>query len=400
MRINSNVRRIGLSPIVRISELAAKVAPEFEKRTGKPFIYFQRGEVGYKCPAFLAEAMKEAIENGFTKYPKAGGEPALKEAILETDAAELNLDPSEIVITSGGQEALQLIMQMFSGGTCGLLTPAWPCLFENIFPYTGMKYKEIPLRAWAADWTIDFEAVEAAMPDLDVFYFNSPHNPTGRVFSEEDITRLAALCQKYGVILVCDDAYKDLVYKGQFYSPLLDEYENVIAVRTFSKSFAATGFRLGYAVSRRRDLIAHMMRAEYTQTAGISSPTQHAFAQALRHPQRDEWQNTMRLTMKFRSEKLVEGLGTDKLGCAPEGAFYWFGKLPDADAIRTDDQWVNHLLSEGIAIVPGSAFGEDFEGYARLSFSTLDADRVLEGAKRFASLTGRRPMEVINALSS
>jgi aspartate aminotransferase len=245
----------------------------------------------------------------------------------------------------------------------------------------------VPLRA-DEGWAIDFAAVEKVLPRVDTFYFNSPHNPTGRVFSRADVERLCGLCSKYGVLLVCDEAYKDLAFSGEHWSPLADERnQNVVVVNTFSKSMAATGFRIGCAISRRADLIDSLTRAEYTQTAGIPTPVQYAFARALADARLPAWLKSYRTEMRARATALADNLDPRLKAHAPEGAFYCFinlapGSAP-AEALARESDMVDRLMDAGIAVVPGSAFGADFAGYARLSFSTLEPAVIAEGAGRF-----------------
>lgn len=388
MQISSSFRNIGLSQIVAISEQARVLAPDFESRTNKPFIYFQRGEVGYPAPSFLAEAFAEAFAKGATKYPKSGGEPYFKDAVIkEMEASGVQgIDRDNIVATYGGQEGLQLVFSMFRGATVAGFTPCWSCMFDNLMPYTDCKFLPVPLNE-EDGWSIDWDLLESTIQNADIFYFNSPHNPTGRVFTSGEIVILSHLCARYGVLLVCDDAYKELIYDNGtigHYSPLYDRaFENIVVVNTFSKSLAATGLRIGYAVSRRKDLIERMTLGDYSQTAGVSTPTQYAVSKALVHPDRKKWLATFKTEMESRANVLAENLdlvfmsGQKK----PQGAFYLFCPVPST---LREEHFVSRLMSAGIAVVPGSAFGT--EGYVRLSFSTLSSAMVEKGAKRFSEV--------------
>jgi len=390
MRIHPSFHGIGLSKIVQISERARIMAPDFEAKSGKPFIYFQRGEVGYPVPPFVSNGLQEAVAKGWTKYPKSGGEAFYKDAVLRDLAKRgiSNLGPENVVATAGGQEGLQLIFSLFRGKTAAGFTPAWSCVFDNIFPYSETTFIQVPLRA-ELGWAIDFAAVEKVLPSVEIFYFNSPHNPTGRVFSRADIERLCTLCAKYGVLLVCDEAYKDLVFTGEHYSPIADErFQNVVVVNTFSKSMAATGFRIGYTVTRRTDLVEYLTRGEYSQTAGIPTPIQYAFAKALDDAAFPAWKQEYWNEMQRRAQALADNLDPRLNAHAPEGAFYCFLKVvPDTSdqhqAAAEESRVVERLLQHGIAVVPGSAFGRSFTGYARLSFSTLPVAQIEEGARRF-----------------
>lgn len=390
MKIHPSFANIGLSKIVQVSERARLLAPEFEKRTGTPFIYFQRGEVGYPVPAFMGDALREAVEKGLTKYPKAGGEGFYKQAVLKDLEMRgiTGLKQDNLVACAGGQEGLELVFAFMRGRTCAGFTPCWSCMFDNIFPYTETEFIQVPLRA-ELGWAIDFAALEATLPLVDTFYFNSPHNPTGRVFSRADIQRVCDLCTKYGVLLVCDEAYKDLAFTGEHYSPLADERnQNLVVINTFSKGMAATGFRVGYIASRRADLIDYFTRGEYSQTAGVPTPIQYACAKALEHPKLPEWMTGYRAEMRARAAALADNLDPRLNAHAPEGAFYCFINLAppglsEAALAAHEASTVDRLMTAGIAVVPGSAFGKSFSGYVRLSFSTLAPEVIAEGAKRF-----------------
>lgn len=394
MKIHKSFSDIGMSKIVEISEKAKVIAPEFEKKTGKPLIYFQRGEVGYPTAPFLAEAFKEAIEKGHTKYPKPGGEDFYKDAIVSDLYTRNNivLTRKNIVAVYGGQEGLELTFAIFRGKTCSAFTPCWSCMFDNIIPYTEMNFISVPLDA-KDEWSIPWDKLEKSLSSSEIFYFNSPHNPTGKVFSVDDIKKIVFLCEKYGVTLISDEAYKGLVYKSHHgeYSPLQTGYQNIVSVNTFSKIFAATGFRIGYIASPREDLIDYLTRGNYTETAGVSTPTQYAFSKAIVHPDRPSWENKYWDEMHSRAQCLVNNLDSRFNVIAPEGAFYCFinvlGKYANKLAFMgSESLLIQTLLDKGIAVVPGSAFGKEFEGHIRLSFSTLNKELIEEGAKRLSEI--------------
>lgn len=390
MRIHRSFRNIGMSKIVQVSEKAKVWAPTFEKESKLPFIYFQRGEVGYPTPSFLVDGFREAIEKGHTKYPKPGGEDYFKEAVL-SDLYEnydvKGLKHENVVAVYGGQEGLELVFAAFRGRTVAGFTPCWSCMFDNIIPYTESNFISVPLIE-SDNWGIPWKKLEEVLPNCELFYFNSPHNPTGKVFSQDEVVRLTNLCEKYGVTLVSDEAYKGLIYGENrrtfdHYSPLNTGHKNVVSVNTFSKVFAATGFRIGFVASPREDLIAHITGGNYTETAGVSSPTQYAFAKALRHPGREAWEYEYWREMTKRRAALADNLSPTLNANKPDGAFYAFIKVADPD---NEAFVVNMLMQNGIAVVPGSAFGADFAGYVRLSFSTLKTDLIETGATRFNSV--------------
>jgi aspartate aminotransferase len=378
---------VGLSKIAEVSERARVLAPKFEKSTGKPFIYFQRGEVGVATPPFLSECFKKAIEKGCTKYPRLGGEVAYLDAVLADLAASgiTGLRREHVMACHGGQEGLELVFSLFRGKRCAGFTPAWSCLFDNIFPYADIDFVSVPLQADAEKgWAFSPAELSRtlAAERVDVFYLNSPHNPTGTVFSPEEVRQIAEICASHGVTLVCDEAYRDLVYVGEHFSPLALESDHIVSINTFSKTMAATGFRIGYVACRNPQLIQELMLGNYTQTAGVSSPTQHAFAEALRHPDLPAWKKAYHADMRQRAETLTRNLDPRLGAVSPQGAFYSFINV-GLESAEAEAAAVERLLEKGIAVVPGSAFGREFMGYVRLSFSTL-RETLAEGAKRFS----------------
>lgn len=387
-------RNVRLSQIAAVSERARDVAPVFESRTGLPFIYFQRGEVAYPTPKFLADAFQEAFQKGMTRYPKVGGEDFFKDAVLDDLLTEglFALSRENLVATYGGQEGLQLSLSMFRGASVACFTPCWSCIYDNLIPYSECHLSyTVPLIDSDGEWKIDWERFEMSIKLVDIFYFNTPHNPTGKVFSTEEVEKIVSLCKKHDVLLLCDEAYRELAYTKPHVSPLYFDYDNIIMVNTFSKSFAATGLRIGYAVSKRADWIERMRLADYSQTAGVSTPTQYAISKALRHHDRDEWSVVYKAHMAESARIMGDNLKIGTVSAPVEGAFYRFIKMFEAPIVWTaakkqEDEIVEQFLQQGIAVVPGSAFGSEFVGYVRLSFSALSHAHVREGSRRFSEV--------------
>ncbi|KKM91797.1 hypothetical protein LCGC14_1224880 [marine sediment metagenome] len=377
---------IGLSKIVEVSEAARNIAPVYEKKTGKPFIYFQRGEVGFDVPLYIQQALTDALSKGLTRYPKSGGEPWFKDAVVQhlEESGIIGLERENILCTYGGQEGLQLIFSLFRGSKVAGFTPCWSCMLDNIWPYADITFLPIPL----VDYEIDFDQVIEVLKEVSLFYLNTPHNPTGKVFSRKEIKLLASLCEKYDVLLVSDEAYKDIVFDGEHFSPLQLNSENVFSTFTFSKTYCATGLRTGYSVCRDTDIIQKLVRGEYTQTAGVATPLQYAFKEALQQTEiRNTWINFYMRELTTRKNALIDNL-EDMKTSYPEGAFYCFVDLNDfvPTGIDPDKYLMDLLIKNGIAAVPGSAFGKGYEGFIRLSFSTLNPDLVAEGAKRLCEI--------------
>lgn len=392
-----NFQAIGLSPIVAISEQIRSLAPRFE-RGGERFAYLQRGELADPTPGFVVRATQRAVEAGLTRYPKAGGEPWFRDAViqhLETEHGVTGLGRENVLCTYGGQEGLQLVFGLFAGGRVLSFAPTWSCVLENTFPYTEYELETTELIESEGRLMVDWTDLEAKLTTADILYLNTPHNPTGKVFSREEIVRIDEACRRHGVLIVSDEAYKDFVFDGrEHFSPLSLGGEHIVGVFTCSKSFAATGFRTGYTVCRDADLIARLTLGEYTQTAGVVPFIQKAFSEALLDQvERPVWQAELLASLERRRDLICERL-QPVFGEAlyrPEGAFYLFPNLaghiepPAAESIP--DGILERFLARGIAVVPGTAFGdESYAWHVRMSFSGVDdatlaaaLDRMLTG---------------------
>ena len=388
---------IGLSPIVAISEQIRSLAPRFEQG-GQSFAYLQRGELADPTPAFVIEATERALAAGLTRYPKAGGEPWFKEAVIRHLADEhgiTGLEPGHILCTYGGQEGLQLIFGLMAGGRVLSFAPVWSCVLENTFPYTGFDLVTSDLVPGDGRLEVDWDDFQAKLPGVDVLYLNTPHNPTGKVFTRRELERIHTLCERHQVLVVSDEAYKDFVFDGQeHFSPLALGGDNVVGIYTCSKGFAATGFRVGFTVCRNPELIHRLTLGEYTQTAGVVPFIQKAFAEALvDQDQRPRWQAALRADLQRRRDLILERL-SPLFGPSlprPEGAFYVFpdlsGLVPDPLGGHVSEHIVQRFLDHGIAVVPGTAFGDQtYARHVRISFSGVNdqvlsagLDRMLDG---------------------
>lgn len=382
------MENISLSPIVAISEEVNRKTSE----TGKDFILFQRGEIGFQTPQYIIDALTDALKQGLTKYPISGGHIKLKKAIIQklssfNNVKDLELD--NIVVTHGGQEGLQLVFKLFEGKKAVAFAPVWSCVLENFVPYSRTDLVQIPLQD---DFSINYDLLENEIKDAAFLYLNSPHNPTGKIFSKEEIERIVEICRKYGVYILSDEAYERITFDGKkHFSPMQLDYENIIAVYTFSKTYAMTGWRLGYLVSRNKKLTNIIKLGDYTQTAGVPTYTQFAGAEALSNSKMEkESVDGFMNEFALRRDALYEGLksidGT-KLPVKPEGAFYIFPDfsefVPKSISKEESKLHVYHkLLEAGVATVYGSCFGKYFQNNLRFSYSTTNLRQIEEGLSR------------------
>lgn len=379
---------IGLSTIVAISEDVAKI----EEKTKKAIIKFQRGElIGFDTPEYIIDGIIEGlVAKGLTKYPKSGGADWFKDAVLSylKEKGINDLTRDNIVCVNGGQQGLELSFKLPEKRKALGFSPYWPCLTGNIFPYTQTEFKTLPLEEINERLTFNPNKLEKALHEYNpsIFYHNSPQNPTGKVFSLEESRVIAELCKRYGAIIVSDEPYNEIIFDDKIHTSML-EFDNpeTISVFSFSKSFAATGFRIGFAVSRDKEAIRKMAKGQYTECAGVATSFQYGFAKGLNEKEkRNKWFGELINGLKERRDVAYRGLKEifPELQQA-EGAFYLFPNLNPHIPGRMDEKRLLELcLDRGVAIVPGSSFGKEFEGYMRISYSATNVNQIKEGTTK------------------
>jgi len=382
------MQNISLSPIVAISEEVNRKAQE----SGKDFILFQRGEIGFSTPQYIVDAMVDALNQGLTKYPISGGHIKLKKAIIQKLSSFNNvngIDPDNIVVVHGGQEGLELVFKLFEGQKAVGFAPVWSCVLENFVPYAKTNLVQIPLEN---DFSVNFELFEMEIKDASFLYLNTPHNPTGKIFSKEEIEKIVDICRKHNVFILSDEAYEHITFEGKkHYSPLQSDYENIIAVYTFSKTYAMTGWRLGYVVSKNKQLANIFKLGDYTQTAGVPTYTQFAGAEALTNTEKEKLaidgfmkEFVLRRDAMYEGLKSIDGV---KLPGKPDGAFYIFPDfseyVPKGLSKEEGKLFIyKKLIDAGVATVYGSCFGKYFQNNLRFSYSTTNLLQIEEGISR------------------
>ncbi len=390
-RINdSTLFDIKLSPIVSIAQKRVEIAPKFEKETGKPFISFERGGIDLQVPEYV----KNAVNLDLGRYPKSGGEPELKKAIVGhlEEIGVFDVKKDDVVVTYGGQEALQLSLRLLSQADIVGLGSVWSCMLDNQIPYSDGRVESVPFIQEDNKLNVDFEKLDYSLSCADVLYLNNPHNPTGKIFSLEELKKINDMCLWHDVIILSDEAYKDLVYDGKDHISMLTfDGDHIIGAFTFSKSFAIPGWRGGYFVTRDTEAAKLVSLVEYTQTAGVVTPFQPAYAEAIRNvEEREKWFKYSRGIFQRRRDVMHEGLERALGENIPktEGAFYYFPDMSKFIPQNIEDktEYLSNLFeSNGMSIVPGEYFSTREKEYidnVRFSFSQVDEDTIKEGMFR------------------
>jgi aspartate aminotransferase len=365
-RLASRLDDIGFSDIVNIRNRIMKL-----RASGATVYQFEGGEPYMNTPDFIKEAMRRAIDENKTRYAPSSGIPELRSAIA-AKLRERNRMPAEdkdVIVLNGGMQGLFGAFQSVvnPGEDVLIFSPYWTPIKDLVHHCQG-KPILVPTEAARRD---GFEATLSrfASANTRVIYFNTPQNPTGVVFTADEAHAVARFAQDRDLIVIADEAYEDLVYDGEHFSiaSIPGMLERTITCFTFSKSYAMTGWRLGYAVAAEPWMTGLKKTTLYSSN-GVSTPTQWAGLAAFNnHSQLLEEHNR---AYRQRRDLLLAGLNELGLNCPqPAGAFYAF---PDVSRISRDSREAAEILLDRaqVATVPGVVFGEHGEGHLRFSFST------------------------------
>jgi aspartate aminotransferase len=324
------------------------------------------GQPDFDTPLHIRQAAIDAINEGFTGYTYGAGIPELRTALSSKFEREnnFNVTPNEIIVTSGASEALELaIASLVDPGDEVLIANPGFVSYNALVEIMGGKVAPVPL---GGDLSLRPEDVlERITPRTKAFIVNSPANPTGAVQSRNDMKAFAEIADDHDITLISDEVYEHFIYEGEHVSPA--QYsDNVITVNATSKTYSMTGWRLGY-VAAKQQYTEQMIKVHQYVQACANSIAQKAAVAALNGPIEPVIQ--MRDEFRQRRDLLVGGLNSLGMRCdLPRGAFYAFPEVDDYMEV------VNTLISNGIVVVPGTAFGSGGEGYMRLSYSTSQAD--------------------------
>jgi len=361
---------------------------------GIDVLNFSAGEPDFDTPEVIKQAASEAMAEGFTKYTPSGGIPELKDAIIAKHQTEQKIayDPSQVLVSNGGKHALHNIFQavLDPGDEVVIPSPYW-LSYPDMVKLSGGT--PVILDASIKDnFKISPEALaEAITPRTKLLILNSPSNPTGAVYSTEELSALAKVIEAAGIMVISDDVYEKFVYDGQTFvnlpmvAPLLAK--QVIIINSASKTYAMPGWRIGYAVGPQ-EVIQAATRIQGQATSCAGSISQKAFVMALNTDAalieafRQSFEK--RRDIMFEGLAAIGGIKTFK----PAGAFYLFvdvGALYEKlEGVTNSVEFCDYLLEKWrIACIPGQAFGED--RCIRFSF-VADEATIREGLERLAEI--------------
>jgi aspartate/methionine/tyrosine aminotransferase len=340
------------------------------ERQGKSIIHLEIGEPDFDTPANVIEAGVDALHKGWTHYGPSAGLPELRQTIADyvSRTRSVKVSPEQVVVVPGGKPIIffTILALIDEGDEVIYPNPGFP-IYESMIHYVGGKAVPIHLRE-ERDFSLDVDELAALITDrTKLIILNSPQNPTGGVMQRKDVEQVAQIIGDRNILVLSDEIYSRLLFEGDHFSIMSvpGMQERTILLDGFSKTYAMTGWRMGYGVMRP-DLAAHITRLATNSTSCTASFTQIAGIEALRGDQSSV--DKMCAEFKRRRDVFVAGLNKIKgFSCRlPKGAFYVFPNItktgwkskPLADAL---------LEQAGIAALSGTAFGDFGEGYLRFS---------------------------------
>jgi len=341
---------------------------------GREIIHLEIGEPDFDTPSHIIEAACKALRGGATHYVSPAGIPELRETIAQGLSLRRGHDisPEQVVVTPGAKPIMFfIILALAEPGTEVIYpNPGFP-IYESVINFAGAKAVPVPLRE-ERDFRFDVNELRDLITDrTSLIILNSPQNPTGGVLEAEDMRAIAEICVERDVPVLSDEVYEQILYEGEFCSiasyPGMSTAERTIILHGFSKTYAMTGWRLGYGVMpvTLAKRVAQLMVNSNSCTAAA---TQWAGVEALTGPQ--DATQTMMKAFTERRKVIVEGLNSiPGIRCVnPKGAFYAF---PNITGTGMDSQTCEDFFMEqaGVACLAGHAFGHYGEGYLRLSYA-------------------------------
>lgn len=376
MEFNTNLKKIKPSGIRKLFDLA---------QDRKSLVSFGIGEPDFVTPIHIREAAKKALDEGYTRYTPNLGFPELREAISIKlkQKNKIPITPDEVVVTSGGTEALFFAFYTLlnPGDEVIIPDPGFVAYESQVFLAGGTPIY-LPLRG-ENNFHPDLEELKNCItPKTKAILLNSPSNPTGAVLNEEELLAIAQLAQEKNLFIIYDELYEDIIYDGREHISIASfpgMKERTISIFGFSKSYAMTGWRLAY-LATEADLVKEMAKLLQNTAVCANSIAQRAGLAAIQGSQ--DCVTKMFTAYNERRNVLVKGLNEIQgLSCqAPEGTFYAFVNIKETG--MTSEELSMYLLEEcKVVTVPGTAFGKQGEGCIRLSFAT-SLDMIKEGIKR------------------
>lgn len=383
MTYSSRITNLQESATIAISTLATTL-----KAQGRDILSFSAGEPDFDTPEPIKLAAKAALDQGFTKYTQVAGIPELKQAIANKLEREngLHYESKQILVSNGAKQSLFNVFQALidKGDEVIIPAPYW-VTYPELVTYSGGSNVFIETNEQNG-FKITAESLRQAITSkTKALVLTTPSNPTGMVYTKQELESIAQVLQGSSIVVIADEMYEKLLYDGEFVSVgsiSQDMFERTITINGLSKSVAMTGWRMGYCACADSTLIKLMTNLQSQCTSNINSITQKASIIALEGGV-DTQIESMRQAFLARRDLAVAGINQIKglRTLSPQGAFYLFISIGNACGGDSMEFCKQLLEQEGVALVPGSAFGMD--SFVRLSFA-CSSEQLSQGIERIA----------------
>ena len=384
IKFAERMTRLGTEGAFEVLARARKLEAE-----GKKIVHLEIGEPDFATPDNIVEAGISALQNGYTHYTPAGGIKEVREAVAAFVSRMLKceVDGSEVVLVPGSKNVLlfTLLATVEPGDEVIMPDPGYPAYHSQV-NFIGAVPRLVTLRE-ETGFRMDLDELRSLIsPKTRMIIINTPHNPTGGVLTEEDIKTVCEIALEHDLMVVSDEIYSQLVYGFNHVSPMSQPgmRERTVLMDGLSKSYAMTGWRLGYAVAPK-ELAVKLEQLMINSSSCAAGFTQMAAIEALSMPESEHAVNRMVKVFEHRRNLVVDGLNEiPGVRCKlPQGAFYAFPNIEGTDFNERD--LASRLLNEaGVAVLPGTAFGEAGKGFIRLAYTQsedelkLGLDRIRE----------------------
>ncbi len=368
MKLAQRTSRIDSSGIRKVFNLAQKITDPINLSIGQP---------DFDVPERVKRAAIEALEEGFNRYTVTAGLPELRQKVLEKYRAK-GFEGEDAIVTAGVSGGLVLsFLVLFDPGDEILMTDPYFVMYKHLANFIGARPVYVDTYP---DFRLCKEAFEAAItPETKAIIVNSPNNPTGTVYSEEELRGVAEVAARHTLLVLTDDIYDHFFYEGDEAPTIASFYPNTLVLAGLSKSAAMTGWRLGFALGPA-DIIRAMTELQQYSFVCAPSFAQKAALVALEHDMVEA-----REAYRHKRDLIYEGLRDLYTVQKPQGAFYIFPQAPDGDG----DAFVARAIENKVLSVPGSVFSEK-KTHFRLSFAAPDEtiERGVEVLRRLAVQSG------------
>lgn len=386
---SERMSRLGTENAFSVIGKAKKFEEEVLKPAGKDLIYLQIGEPGFNTPQNINDAAIRAINENQTHYTQTPGIPELRKAIAAKAVKEIGVSYSfeDVVVVSGAKPIIFYMINVLidPGDEVIVPNPAFP-IYASVAEYLGGKVIKLPLREENA-FNPDLEELKKSItPKTKLIVLNSPQNPTGAVFTEEVIKTVADIAVKNDLWVLSDEIYSEMVHDGKHFSiaSLPGMAERTVVLTGCSKTYAMTGYRIGWGITKSREMAAALERLACNDISCASAISQHAALEAIIGPQ-TEVENMLAEYKKRRDTivKLVNEIPGMKCH-SPAGAFYLMvnvRELLDKLNITAEELCEQVMREANVLILAGPVFGDFADDYVRFSYVSTE-EKIIEGLER------------------